>query len=47
MIALKPDLVIAFWDRKSRGTKGTMELAIKAEIPLIVEYGPIEAREGA
>ena len=31
-----PDLVLAFWDGKSRGTKHMIEIAEKAGVPVIV-----------
>jgi hypothetical protein len=34
MLALWPDLVIAFWDRKSTGTLDVIEAAIKLGIPV-------------
>lgn len=36
MVDLGADLVIAFWDGKSRGTKHTIEIAEKAGIPVEV-----------
>lgn len=38
MIALSPDLVIAFWDGESKGTKNTIGLAKKAKIKTIIIY---------
>lgn len=42
MIALGADLVLAFWDGKSRGTQHTIELARGAGIPVEVITTPGE-----
>ena len=34
----KPDMVIAFWDRHSKGTKNMMDQAKKAGVPVKVVY---------
>lgn len=36
MIETRPDKVVAFWDGRSIGTKHTLDLARKAEIPVEV-----------
>jgi hypothetical protein len=38
MIEEKPDLVVAFWDGKSRGTRHTIGLAFNAKIPTYIHY---------
>jgi YspA, cpYpsA-related SLOG family len=44
MVDLGADLVIAFWDGKSNGTKHTMDLAEAAGIPVeVVWFDPEEA----
>ncbi len=38
MLALEqPDVVVAFWDGKSRGTKNMIDLAIKAGVPVYIK----------
>lgn len=43
MLDSKPDLVIAFWDGSSRGTKHTMDAAFKRGIPVLAT---IDATQG-
>lgn len=38
MLDLKPDVVVAFWDRKSRGTKHTISEANRRKIPTLIVY---------
>lgn len=38
MVEQNPDLVIAFWDGKSRGTDNTMSHARKKKIPTLIVY---------
>lgn len=38
MLDMKPDLVVAFWDGKSRGTKHTLTEAMKRKIPTLTVY---------
>ena len=38
MIAMEPDFVVAFWDGKSKGTKGTIDLARKEKIITLIVY---------
>lgn len=38
MIDENPDLVIAFWDKESKGTKNTLNLAKEKNIPTLIIY---------
>jgi len=38
MIDANPNLVVAFWDGQSKGTKHTIDLARKAKIPTLIAY---------
>lgn len=41
MLELSPDLVLAFWDGRSSGTKHTLDAARRKQIPVEV-IGPME-----
>ena len=38
MIGQEPDLVVAFWDGKSRGTQHTITLARQSKINTMIVY---------